>query len=341
LREAGTRFLHQADYIVGRLTGEFNLTDYGNALKSGFDLAADCWPAWIAQLPGVREQLPQVVAPGTPVATVTDSAAALTGMPVGLTVVAGATDGVAAAVAAGLRVPGDYNTTVGTTLVFKGVSRHAVRHPHGLIYSHRLPGDLWLPGAASNTGAAWIRAWFSEHSPQDLDRAASPYLPGRIVAYPLVGRGERFPFLQREATKFAVPAATNSSEAYAANLVGTALVERLSYDVLDAACSTAGGEVYSTGGGSASDLWMQCRADAAGRVIHRPSVPESSFGSAILAAAGTLFPSLAEATKAMARTARSFEPNHQLKGVYDELYGRFREELLHRGYWPPQPLAAQ
>ena len=64
--------------------------------------------------------------------------------------VAGATDGTTAFLASGARRPGDYNTSLGTTLIFKGISREICRHPNGLIYCHKLPGGRWLPGAASN-----------------------------------------------------------------------------------------------------------------------------------------------------------------------------------------------
>ena len=145
------RFVHQADYIVGLLTGDFDVTDYCNALKTGYDLLRDQWPGWMARLPGVGERLPRVVAAGTPIGKVSAAAATtMTGLPEGLAVVAGATDGVAAAVGAGLRSVGDYNTSLGTTLVFKGIASRIARHPEGLVYSHRLPGDRWLPGAASN-----------------------------------------------------------------------------------------------------------------------------------------------------------------------------------------------
>jgi len=72
-------------------------------------------------LPGVLERLPRVVAPGTPVGEVSADAAEKTGLPKGLTIVAGASDGTAASVASGLARRGDYNSTLGTTLVFKGL----------------------------------------------------------------------------------------------------------------------------------------------------------------------------------------------------------------------------
>lgn len=326
------RLIHQSDYIVGQLTGNFAVTDYSNALKTGYDLARNAWPDWMARLPGVAERLPAVVAPGRILGTVSAKAAAVTGLPVGLAVVAGATDGVAAALAAGLRNVGDYNATLGTTLVFKGMSTRPTNDPSGLIYAHKLPGERWLPGAASNCGSAWIRAWFPGRPVEELDRAARAYLPSRLVAYPLVGRGERFPFRSATAERFCDPRPASDDEAFAAYLTGTALVERAAYEILDRVCGTSRGDVYSTGGGSKSDIWMQCRADITRRVMHRVSVPESAFGSAILAAAGTLFSSLDEATSAMAHSARTFEPAPQAAADSDDLYLRFRGQLQQRGY---------
>jgi xylulokinase len=342
--EKAARFVHQADYIVGRLTGVVDVSDYSNALKTGYDLVDERWPDWIDERLGVVDRLPRVVAPGTQVGTVSADAAAATGLPEGMAVVAGATDGTAACLASGARRPGDYNTTLGTTLVFKGISRRICRHPQGLIYCHKLPGGLWLPGAASNTGAEWIAAMFPGEDVEALDAAAAGRLPTRCVAYPLVSTGERFPFLCGTAERFFVPEPGDRLERYAACLEGVALVERFAYDVLDEAAGTsacrrsdvadaaAGGRVFSTGGGSRSDIWMQCRADVTGRVLHRPACPESAFGAAILAATGACGQELAQTIDSMVRVERTFAPNPAGSRHYDGLYRRFRAELEERGY---------
>lgn len=324
------RVVHQADYIVGRLSGDFSITDYSNALKTGFDLIDDCWPAWLSQFAGITERLPRVVAPATAISAISPSAAEATGIPPGVAVFAGATDGVAACLASGLRNFGDYSTTLGTTLVFKGMSQRIVQDPNGLIYSHKLPGGAWLPGAASNTGAAWITNWFAGEDPQALDLRAATFLPGRVLAYPLVGRGERFPIVAPKITGFVTPETSDTAERFAACLVGTAMIERLSYHTMDLACAPTGGAVYSTGGGSRSDVWTQCRADATGRLFHRPATPESAFGSAILAAAGAHFGDLGEAIRSMVRVERTFEPDQTRIAAYDDLYGQFVEELSRR-----------
>ncbi len=325
-------FVHQADYVQGRLTGRPGISDYSNALKTGYDLLEECWPAWMDGCGPLIERLPRVVAVGGRVGEISAAVADELGLPRGLPVVAGATDGTAAFVASGVCRPGDYNTTLGTTLVFKGVSRKICGHPDGLIYCHKLPDGLWLPGAASNTGGEWIAHDFAEADLGALDAAAADRLPSECLAYPLVRTGERFPFRSATAQGFWLPEPDDRPARYAAGLQGVALVERLCYDVLDEATGTRGGEVYSTGGGSRSDVWMQCRADVTGRVVHRPQCGESAFGAAVLAAAGGLGCGVKAAIGRMVRIRQSFTPNEAPAGGYDRLFHRFREELQRRGW---------
>ena len=100
-------FVHQADYVAGRLTGEPGVSDYSNALKTGYDLVDECWPAWIDERMGLSERLPKVVAPATPIGVLSAKAAAETRLPQALAVVAGATDGTTAPGSG----PGDRATT--------------------------------------------------------------------------------------------------------------------------------------------------------------------------------------------------------------------------------------
>ncbi len=329
-------FAHQADFIAGRLTGQVGTTDYSNAMKSGFDLTRGSWAEWIDKYPDLRSKLPRVMAPGESLGDVSGAVADELGLPRGLTVIAGATDGTAAFLASGARRIGDNNTTLGTTLVFKRVADRYVQDPDGLLYCHKLPGGSWLPGAASNVGGDWIRKDFAGADLRQLDDAAGELLPTQQLAYPLRTRGDRFPFKSIDAVGFCEPEVTESSVRYAANLQGTAFVERLGYEVLDRA--TAGGDqitsgaVYATGGGSRSDVWMQLRADVCGRAYHRPSCHESAFGSAILAAAGTIHESLRDASQAMVRIARTFRPDRARHEMYEELYQRFLRLLEQRGF---------
>ena len=58
-------FAHAADYIVGKLTTNFRISDTSNALKTGYDLIENKWPEFIsAKLFIPNDKLPQVVNPG-------------------------------------------------------------------------------------------------------------------------------------------------------------------------------------------------------------------------------------------------------------------------------------
>jgi sugar (pentulose or hexulose) kinase len=328
---ASTKYIaHQADFIAGRLIEKLGVSDYSNALKTGYDLLDEKWPDWIDELPGVRERLPTVTAPGSRLGEVTATASAATGLPAGLPVIAGASDGTAGCIASGISQAGDCSSTLGTTLVFKTLSANLAKDPDGLIYSHKLPGGLWLPGAASNVGCEWIGSWFTDDDPSALDVTARDLLPVDIPCYPLARTGERFPFLAAAAVAAGVPDHTDPVTRYAACLQGTACVERLAFEVLDSVTGESGTAVYTTGGGSRSDIWTQLRADITGRTYHRPQCAESAFGSAILAAAGATSRSVQQTTAQLVKIERSFEPD--AGDLYEGLFEDFRSLLHGQGY---------
>jgi sugar (pentulose or hexulose) kinase len=326
-------FAHQADFLLARLSGARGVSDWSNALKSGFDAAAQSWGAWLDRLPELRARLPRVVAPGTPVAPLLPALAVELGLSSEVRVVAGCTDGTAGFLASGASQVGEDNTTLGTTLVFKRVASRRVEDPSGALYCHALPGGLWLPGAASNVGADWIRQEFAGADLSELDRAAEALLPSRALAYPSRARGERFPFQSSSSEGFG-PEPSGSVERFAANLQGTAFVERLAYEVLDRATGLpARGAVFCTGGASRSDVWTQLRADVVGRSLQRPACSESALGVALLAAVGCgLFPDLSSAGRQMVRIESTFHPNPARQRALEPLYQRFCAELERRGY---------
>src|SRR5665811_1444996 len=56
-------FLHQADWLTALLSGKPCISDYHNALKTGYDVEQLCWPDWVMALPHTH-LLPHVLAPG-------------------------------------------------------------------------------------------------------------------------------------------------------------------------------------------------------------------------------------------------------------------------------------
>lgn len=144
--------IHQTDYIVGKLTGNFYTTDYSNALKTGYDLFNGRWGDFIPRTGLDLDKLPNVVPPGDTIANISAKAAKATNLSKDTLVVAGATDGYASAFSAGAVHPGDWASIIGTTFVLKGVTRDFIRDSQGRVYTHKHPEGYYMPGGASNAG---------------------------------------------------------------------------------------------------------------------------------------------------------------------------------------------
>lgn len=226
------RVTHQPDVVVSLLTGELPPADSSHALKTGYDLEHDSWPAVLPRLGLPGTALPEVVRPGSPLGEVCASAADATGIPAGTPVVAGMTDGCAAQIASAALRPGSWNSVLGTTLVLKGASSTPVRDPTGVVYNHRAPDGGWLPGGASSVGAGVLTAAFAGADPAAMDTLAAAYEPAGAIAYPLVSPGERFPFHAPDATALVLGEPESDADLWAALLQGVAFTERLCLDYL-------------------------------------------------------------------------------------------------------------
>jgi len=225
---------------------------------------------------------------------------------------------------------------LGTTLVLKGFSRRLVEDPGGVLYSHRAPGGGWLPGGASSTGAGVLSAEFPGRDLDELGRRAVAYEHTSVLAYPLVSRGERFPFAAADAEAFVLGRPANEAELFAALLLGVALVERLCLDYTDLLGLPTGGMVTLTGGGTSSRAWSQLRADVLGRAVRLVEQPHAAVGMAILAASAGRDP--ASTADAMVRTREVVRPRPERAGRLTEAYLRLVGELADRG-WLGEPLA--
>ena len=336
---ANTRhYIHATDFIAGRLTGDYAVTDYSNALKTGYDLLNHEWPAFIENELGLEiAKLPRVVAPGKPIGAVTSRAALETGLQAGIPVYGGATDGTAAQIASGAVDPGSWNSSLGTTLVIKGITRQLLVDPQRRVYSHRHPDGWWMPGGASNTGSEWIRRDYPERDIALLDETAATLTPTGLIRYPLARTGERFPFLNSKAIGFIVAPDGHAPDptdprAYAAGLEGTAMVERLAYETLEQIGAVVGDRIYSTGGGSRSLIWLRMRASMLNRQLVRPTSSETAMGAALLAAGGAWYGSLSAASRAMIRPDLSVDPEPALTQPYNAMYAVFCDQLRSRGY---------
>lgn len=282
LHKPGTRILHQADWIMGRLSGRFDVTDENNALKSGYDPVARRWPEWIEDTGFDPAYFPGVVPAGTRIGTILPEMAALLGLPADTAIAAGTTDGCAAFLASGASEAGDGVTSLGTTLTLKLLSAKPVFAPDFGIYSHRI-GEQWLAGGASNTGGAAIGAYLSTDAIARLTPLLDPDHPTGLDYYPLARPGERFPVNDPNFQPRLTPRPQDERVFFQAILEGIARIEANAYAKLGALGASKLASIRSVGGGAANAAWTKIRLRALG-VPERPSVSEhAAAGAARLA----------------------------------------------------------
>ncbi|MHB8727887.1 MAG: preQ(1) synthase [Sulfuricaulis sp.] len=275
--------LHQADWISGRLTGDFGHSDYNNCLKLGYDADKMAWPKWINKLGFNIALLPEVHMPGEPLGVVSEATAKSFGLPSDVQVLAGTTDGVAAFLAAGVSAPGHGVTALGTTLVLKLLSDKPVSSPEHGVYSHRL-GKYWLAGGASNSGGAVLLQYYKVEQMREMTALLDPENFTGLDYYPLPDVGERFPINNPEMMPRLEPLPGDSMTFFQAMLEGIARIEAQGYELLHKLGAPALTTLYTTGGGAKNPAWERLRERILGVKMEKARSEHAALGSALLAA---------------------------------------------------------
>lgn len=327
------KWIHAADYITGKLSGKWGVTDFTNAFKSGYDVNKLRWPSYIsAQLEIKEEWLPKVEPSGTVIGNLDRIQADLLGLNDNTLVTVGITDGCASQIAAGAIKPGDWNTTIGTTLVIKGATQKQIVDAKGRIYSHRHAIDgLWMPGGASNTGADWVSEKFANQDLTKLNASAAQLIPTGKVIYPLMQQGERFPILAPQAVGFGMDN-LSKEEMFAAAMEGVAYLERYAYELLKELSEEKVEVVYTAGGASNSDVWLKIRSSVLNKKIVKMKYVSGGVGAAILAASKTHFDNIIAAVAQLATIEKEVKPDQELSKKYDEGYRQFLQQLINREF---------
>lgn len=285
-RPPGARHLiHQADWILGRLTGRFGTSDENNALKLGYDPIARRWPAWLTRTGVPEDLLPEVRPAGTVAGTLAPAAAAGLGLPPTALAVTGTTDSTAGAIAAGVATRGDGVTTLGSTLVVKVLSDRPVFAPAYGVYSHRL-GELWLVGGASNSGGAILRQFFDDPELAALSARIDPAAPTGLDYYPLPRPGERFPVADPGLAPRLEPVPADRAAFLHGLLEGIARIETLGYRRLAELGAPYPARVLTTGGGAGNPAWTAIRARLLGVPVRQAADRDAARGAALLARDG-------------------------------------------------------
>ena len=275
---------------------------------------------------------PPVVRAGHPIAGLTAAAAHATGLPEGLPIVAGAHDGIATFIGAGLVKPGRAADVNGTSGGLALCWTEPIEEPGIFSETWLHPGEYIVGGAMAALGKCldWVREAVagSYLTHEELIRAAIktpvgadrliflPYLAGeRTPIWDPLARGAFFGLTLNHKQEHLVRAVLESV-AYALRHVAEGLIK--SGARID--------EVRVCGGQALSEDWNQIKADVLGIPVAVPRVQEAALtGAAALAGMGAgLLANITEGSDQMVRIDRLLEPIPAHHRLYTELFAVYK-----------------
>jgi xylulokinase len=332
------------DYVRFRLTGEFatEVSDAAGTLL--LDVPRRQWSSEILQaLDMTTGQLPRVAESHEPTATISSTAAGLTGLKKGTPVVGGGGDQAAGGVGNGIVESGIVSSTIGTS----GVLFAHTDAPHldtgGRVHTfcHAVKGRWHVMAVTQGAGLSF--RWFRDNLghtevQQARTRGVDPYelLTDEATAAPAGCEGLIYlPYLMGERTPHLDPFARGvffglTARHTRAHMI-RAVLEGVAYSLRDGLeifkeMGVPSQQVRASGGGGRSPLWRQIQADIFNREMITINATEgSAYGAALLAATGTGgFQSVEEACRACIRVNERCEPNPARARLYEQYYSVYR-----------------
>ena len=326
-------------FLVHRLSGTWT-TSLACADPMGIvDLRRGTWATNLIQEIGLRaDQFVAIVPPGKVIGTVTSDAAAQTGLSAGTPIAAGAGDGQAASLGAGITGPGRAFVNLGTAIAGGALSDSYVTDRAYRTCVGPIPGTFVLESVLRG-GTATV-SWFMDHfADPRLQGEAFDVYERQAAALPPGADGlVLVPYWNNVMNPYWDPAATGlvigwstahrRHHLYRAILDGIAFEHRLAMEGIVASTGTPLTEHVILGGGSRSPLWCQVMADVLGApVLRARSADATNLGAGVLAAwTAGWFATPREAAQAMTGTTEMVLPRPDESAAYDRLY---REVYVH------------
>lgn len=339
LAKARPRVLDVHAFLAWRLTGRC-ATSLASADPLGLvDMQARSWSDELLALADLaKAQLPELVEPGAELGHLDAQIAATIGLRAGLPVIAGAGDGQAAGLGAGISGPGRAYLNLGTAIVSGLLSNdYRINNAFRTLYAAS-PGTFFLE--TDLKGGTFILNWLAERllGARDtgealgkLEAEATGLRAGSdglmLVPY---WNGVMNPYWDDDATGIMVglTGRHGAAHVYRGVLEGIAFEQRLHTRAVETALESPVEELIVMGGGSRSELWCQIISDVLEtRVLRARTAEATALGAGILAAVGAgLHADLETATRHMTGTAERFSPGPN-SARYGELYREVYEKL--------------
>lgn len=326
-------------YITHCLTGEFR--DTAANYQGVWPVDTDSWQWHSSQqeleMAGLRrDQLFELVQPGEVLGRITASAAALTGLPAGLPVVATANDKAVEALGSGLSESTTLLISLGTYITSMTIG-DVNRAGSDAVWSNfaSVPGEYLYESGGIRRGM-WTVSWFRDLL-GDAERAAAESAGesleerlGREAAAVPAGADGLLAILDwlapadaphRKGSLLGFDGRQGRAHVYRAILEGIAMTMKRHADAMADELETQFDRVVVSGGGSVSPLLTQILADVFALPVRRPATTDGAgLGAAISAAVGLgVHPSFDAAQAAMVTVHDEFRPDATRHDLYAAL----------------------
>jgi len=292
--ERADLFVTCQGYLAGRLTGEW-VMDHATAgyFHPFYRLAEQRWDvSGFEDIVGT-DRLPRLVWSDEIVGTVTASAAAETGLPPGIPVIAGAADAPMEAFSAGVAAPGEMMIMYGSSHFLIEVVDRPVVGPTLYSAPYLVEGSFVLAGGTSTAGT--LTRWFAGLVGEDpsADDTVFERLAAEAAASPPAARGLlALPHFSGERTPHNDPLLTGGilglTLTHTRADVYRAVLESVAHSVADVlgeydAVGAAPHSIAAVGGGTRNEVWLQAVSDVTGRDQRVVSGAGASMGDAMMA----------------------------------------------------------
>jgi sugar (pentulose or hexulose) kinase len=346
------KLLLLSGYLIYRLSGRLADSTAAQVAYLPFDYKSGRWAPpldwkWRA-VPVRRDILPELARPTERLGEISAEAAAATGIPAGLPLIAAASDKACEALGAGCFEPHMACLSYGTSAsVIVTQRRYREVRPMIPPYPAAVPGAYNLEVQLYR--GYWLVEWFKQefaHPERErarqrdiapealLDELVREVPPGALglTLLPFWSPGLKVPGPEAKGAVIGFGEAHTRAHLYRALLEGVAYAMREGKEQIERRTGTPVRALRVAGGGARSQAAMQLTADIFGMPAVRPHIPEAcALGAAIDAAVGLgLHPDAPAAARAMTRPGDSFAPNPEAGALYDALYRRVYRELYPR-----------
>lgn len=328
------KFLLLEDYLVYRLTGKY-VTEKSLASSTGwYDIINDGYYKDALRLCGISEKkFPELSECGETVGTVKDEFCGLSEKTV---VVTGAMDQICSAIGAGNMHEGVVTETTGTALVI-GASIDIPQFDESepiTVYRHFNGKYMYMPYCGT---AGILLKWFKDVLGEKICRTAkengiSPYAEIDIFAEKSPPGSNGVIFLPdfsdpgKKGAFLGLTLATTLEDMSRSVLEGIGymlreMLEQLSKKGIDTS------EIYSLGGGSASEIWCKIKSSVCNAKIFANTFGETTaLGAAVLAAVALGEYESAEKAYATVKTpVKPYVPDEKEREIYNRIYEELKK----------------